>query len=344
MEWEAGPASAYARAADLALEAGEREWELLFARAAWLGAPDRADYRRALGSALVEAGNYDEAREHLLAILAVGDDAECWGLLGICHANLDEPEEAMRCYARAIRRKPQRTEPWYNRGLLHKRLGNLLAARRDLKRVLLIDPDDVDARIELGDLAEQQGRWAESARHYRAVLDRQPGDWETLGDLGRVLCESGRLPEAAEALETAIALAPRQAHLYNSLGICYKRGRRWDEALRCYERARRLDPGVLTYQVNEAIALREAGRDAEAITRLQRIVRGHPGCGAAWYELGTLREDIGNLGAARAAWILATACDDTEARRLALGALEATAAFAESASAVAASAPRTKTN
>jgi tetratricopeptide (TPR) repeat protein len=106
-----------------------------------------------------------------------------------------------------------------------------------------------------------------------------------------------------------------------------------EEALGEFQRARSLlgpSGEALTpafrssLEVNRAKALEACGRPKEAVAALEEALRGDPGSGAAWLNLGVLRMQAGDLEAARLALLRATKeAPDLVAARLALADLEA---------------------
>ena len=67
----------------------------------------------------------------------------------------------------------------------------------------------------------------------------------------------GRIDEAASLLKRARSLAPKDAHILNSLGVCLKALGDTDGALRAYEAATRADPGVAAAHFNRGSILEE---------------------------------------------------------------------------------------
>src|SRR5262245_20384538 len=60
-------------------------------------------------------------------------------------------------------------------------------------------------------------------------------------ELGRKLLDEGNLEAAIEAFESAIAASPKVAIPWFSLGLLYKRQRKWQKSLECNQNAVRLD-------------------------------------------------------------------------------------------------------
>ncbi len=84
-------------------------------------------------------------------------------------------------------------------------------------------------------------------------------------DLGVILSRSGRSEEAISAFERAIAADAELALPRNGLGVLYTEKRDFERAVSLFEEAIRLAPDFASAHLNLAQALRELGREAEAL-------------------------------------------------------------------------------
>ena len=116
--------------------------------------PDDALYLNTLGTALIEANNYDEA-------------------IATLH--------------RACELDPRLTSAWYNLGLVLMRSMRVDESATALRRALALSPDlAIGAHAILGDMFRAEGRIDEASAEYRAALARNPHTgmaWWGLADL-----------------------------------------------------------------------------------------------------------------------------------------------------------------
>jgi tetratricopeptide (TPR) repeat protein len=113
--------------------------------------------------------------------------------LGKEYLDRGEPEEALRCYERAIDVEPDNADAWCGRGKASYDLGRLERADRDFRRAMRL------ASRELGDLTAPRRWWADAAtRPYLRALH------------GHGLCRFwlGSYDDAAKVFRRLMKLAP----------------------------------------------------------------------------------------------------------------------------------------
>lgn len=92
-------------------------------------------------------------------------------------------------------------------------------------------PDDLDLLYEQAMMADRLDRFQEMERLLRVILEKKPDYHHALNALGYALADRNeRLPEAKELIEKALALAPEDPFITDSLGWVKFRLGRLDEA------------------------------------------------------------------------------------------------------------------
>jgi Flp pilus assembly protein TadD len=76
--------------------------------------------------------------------------------------------------------------------------------------------------------------------HFRIALQRDPKAAVAWEGLGTALARSGRVAEGIEALERAVAIAPRMSEAYYSLGQAYRKSGNEERSRVAFEKAREL--------------------------------------------------------------------------------------------------------
>lgn len=90
---------------------------------------------------------------------------------------------------------------------------------------------------------ERLGNWPAAEADFRKALALNPGRPEVLNYLGYALVERGeKLDEALKLIQEAVAAAPRQGYIIDSLAWAYFTLGRYDEALAPMEKASLLEP------------------------------------------------------------------------------------------------------
>jgi len=182
-------------------------------------------------------------------------------------------------------------------------MGDREEALRRLGNIVTANPTDVDALSVLGDLQRTDKRYADAAETYTKALDVAPGDlpgdwryyyvrgiayernkeWpkaeadfkralelrpdqpQVLNYLGYSWVDQGiNLVEALQMIEKAVAAAPNDGYIIDSLGWAYYRLGRYEEAVETLEQAVMLKPNDPEINDHLGDAYWRAGRKLEA--------------------------------------------------------------------------------
>lgn len=161
------------------------------------------------------------------------------------------------------------------RGIIHAQLGAFDQAQADFERVAQLEPQQPAAIAGLSLTLQQTGQMEQSIAMLREQARLHPND-----PLVNLLFAQGLLrgePDAAvlvearDALLRAIVVAPRHAVVRSELGKLYLKTGEPENALEQLQKAIELDPSERTATYHLLVALRRAGRDAEAQKLVIRV-------------------------------------------------------------------------
>lgn len=142
----------------------------------------------------------------------------------------------------------------------------------------------------------------EAEARYREALERDPGLHGAWDGLGMLAHAARRRAAAVDALQRAVALAPRNATYRVHLGAALYGAGRAGEAVHALESAIALDPRSPAAWVNLGNAYQRVGDPDRAIEALERAIALDPARAAAHNNLGNLLKETGRVGAALAAY------------------------------------------
>lgn len=192
-----------------------------------------------LGAVLSDAGRAAEAIEVLeQAVKARPDMFESHYNLGVAHESLKHWPEAIAAYGRAIKLKPQDSNPrasqadaQYNLAVVYRRAGRLEEAVAPAREAVQLAPDRPHAHLNLGMLLSDTKRFDEAVGELMAAAQ--------LAD------EQYRLSKVVEDREEARQVLHRA---YWRLGVVQNRREQPAEAVAALEKAKALQssPEVLT--------------------------------------------------------------------------------------------------
>lgn len=239
-----------------------------------------------LQTALVhhQRGKLDQARPIYEAFLVDNPDhADALNLLGVLLLQQGHPQQAVDRLQRAALHKPT------DAGLLNN-LGNALRANKQpdqaagaWRKALALDPTNADAWCNLGVYHLEGGRRDEAASAWRKALALNAQHVDALNMLAVMLNQDGDVAGAMARWRAALDVAPRHALIAENL------------------------VAALTQQADKHI---QGGRYQRAEKLVEEITRRTPDDIKGWVLLGSVRQRLGKLRDAFAAYQRALVIDD----------------------------------
>ena len=217
-----------------------------------------------LGWILASQQKYDEAREHLVASLAVKpDNAQAHCNLARVLSLQGKFAEADGQFQAAVSLKPKDAEIRRSYVAALADQGKRDEAIKQLRELLQLKPDP-ETRMQLASLLFETGEHREAVAEYRLLLAAKPDQPEVLNNLAWLLATSsdGAVRDGAEAVrlaEQGCRLTDnRQAQMLGTLAAAYAEAGKFTEA-------------VATAQ--KAIELARAGGDAQFAAANAQLLR-----------------------------------------------------------------------
>ena len=185
-----------------------------------------------------------------------------------------------------------------------------LSALRRLDRLTGDPPDGTEATIGYFRFFETMHRQPDYIRRARAPDLPADAPSEAFIARARALAEQDNYEAAAQVMDSAVARHPGDAWAHYWQGAIAEARSRTDEALAAYREAIRIQPRLIEAQTKGAGVLVRTGRLAEARDRLQTVVELDPvHQPRAWFNLGLIRAQTGDVGGARDAFNQAATLD-----------------------------------
>lgn len=117
---------------------------------------------------------------------------------------------------------------------------------------------------------------APAARSYQApaapAAPSMPAAPPTLAEQAEAHFTARRFGEAAAVYRKMLELSPKDAGVYNELGLCLHYDGRTDEAVAALKKATAIDPRLQRAWLSLGFVLKSAGRDAAAKAALEKAV------------------------------------------------------------------------
>lgn len=149
---------------------------------------------------------------------------------GLVLMYLGKYPEAKRSLQAAVDFNPDHARAYNDLGILAYQEGKYEAAEKLFRRAMELRKNYCEARYNLALALKAYGEKEFSKSELRTLLKQKPEMSEPIHCLGLVRLEEGYANEAITLFTRAVALNPRNANYWRSLGVAYAKAHRYDDA------------------------------------------------------------------------------------------------------------------
>jgi tetratricopeptide (TPR) repeat protein len=226
---------------------------------------------------LLNQGQLTKVIQHATALARMFPNAIApYDFLGIAHMGLQNYEDCIACYAKALQIKPDFAEAHNNLGAALKALGRLNEAIASYKNALRHRPDYAEAQNNLGIAQQETGLFADAIASFEAALKIAPDYADAYFNLGSAQKEIGALPASIASFKKGLQIHPDNAEAHNHLGNAFQEYGRLDEAVISYQNALKVDPGFARTHLNLGSIAKAQGRLGDAVENYKAALRLKP--------------------------------------------------------------------
>jgi tetratricopeptide (TPR) repeat protein len=218
------------------------------------------------------------------------DDALLFNLRGACHEAMNQFDQSIESFNKAVEIYPQYEEALYNLGVVQKKAGKPDDAINSYQRAIGINPHNVNAYNNLGNLLTQKGHIKQSIEHLNLALNLNPKFAEAHNNLGLANMKLNKLHECINNFLLAIENNPQYEGAYINLGRVYRELNEFDNELNCYKKCLKIKPNASKILVQLGRAYRNRGENKLAIDCFESSLNFNPESYSAYFELANLSE------------------------------------------------------
>ena len=304
------------------LKSGDAKMAEQLCRTALEEFPLDGNLRCLFGITLMRQGKHKKAERQLRRVTQQYPEfAKAHEELGNARLAMEQPDEALFCFERAVQINPQSASAYMklamtlsmlgrskeadqayeasfklepNRKALvqaaeHQRAGNWKEAEKIYREVLRLDPDNVDAMRLLATVAAQTNQYGDAVVLLRRAVELKPAFIGAWNDLSVALQRREQFVEAVECSRQATRLGPMQPKSWLILGEALAKNGDRDEAIATYEQGLTIDDqhGPLLSALGNA--LKTVGRQKDAIAAWEKCIRHYPAFAEVYYSLANLK-------------------------------------------------------
>ncbi|MEZ5428561.1 MAG: tetratricopeptide repeat protein [Pyrinomonadaceae bacterium] len=170
--------------------------------------------------------------------------------LGETYEELEENDNAIDNYEKALKIDPSLTQVNGPLGILYYRRGDIAKAEILLKKALADQPDDVQTQYYLGLVQYDQNQDQAAEKSFRKAVSLDPTSAEGHYYLGAALVRLGNEKEAIGEFKEAIRLDPKKYEAWFDLGSIYYNAEQYKESVDAYQQTVRLKNNYTEAYIN----------------------------------------------------------------------------------------------
>lgn len=163
-------------------------------------------------------------------------------------------QKAIKCFDRAIKRKPDHKSAFYNRGFAKNELGKyehdtamVLSALKDMNYAITIDVSFKDAYMQRAAIYDWLGKYQQAIQDYNYAYSLDPNDPKLLINRGTTKGKMNNLQGAVDDFNKALQIDPNSAEAYSNRGLAYFYLNQYDKSLADYNRSISIKPDANSY-------------------------------------------------------------------------------------------------
>lgn len=201
------------------------------------------------GSKLIQQGSADNGIRLLRAMAEELEervrlnpaDSSVLQHLGRIYVLLDQDDQAVRCFDRAIKFDPENAEPHFFRALVNSYSGRLSEAERGFEKATQLDPKNSRYWFELGRVHELQSAPGRALASFRKVIELDPDNAEALFRVGNAEVALGKSEHGLASWLMAFEIDPEFVSAAYNAGQAYQDLGDYEQALKLFLRVVSLD-------------------------------------------------------------------------------------------------------
>ncbi len=230
------------------------------------------------GRSYITTRQFDRAHQEFKAALAVNPKSPRTLLeIGKLYQERGNDTRAKEFFGRALHFQPKFLRAHEALAELYLALGDKENHLKHLEAASRISPRNLERRLLLGEAMMNNGKADEARELFKQILEDASKQYSEIAErVGDALMSLGAFEVAEQAFAKALDGRPGNLHLFNQLGIAYRRQRKFDQAISNYQQALRIAPDDENLYYNLALAYDDSGQKAKAAKSVAKALKINP--------------------------------------------------------------------
>ena len=218
---------------------------------------------------------------------------------GVAKDSLDQHEDAITDYNEVLRLNPKDAATYNNRGLANINLGKHEDAITDFDQAIRLNPDDAEAYYNRGNVKKSLGEYKDAITDYNQAIRLNPDFAKAYTNRGTAKDSLGQHVDAIADYNHSIKLKPDYAATYYNRGIAKNSLGQHQDAIADYNHSIKLKPDFAEAYTNRGIVKYSLGQHQDAIADYNKVLRLKPDYAAAYFNRGLAYRALNRRSKAR---------------------------------------------
>lgn len=234
--------------------------------------PSMAEAHHNLGVVLLQQKKSGDALLEFEKALSVREDLTYRIALGSAQLDLGKLEEARENFEKALREQSKNIKALQGLSSVHHRQGDPQRALERLRQAEEVAPQDPVTSFNLGVLYDELGKSNEAIGAFERTSRAAPQSLPAFMQLGVLYQRSGMWRESERALSRASEIDPNQAQIYRALGVAQEKLQELERAELSFRRAVDIEASDVFSSTRLATLLLQKKQEAKALEVVERAL------------------------------------------------------------------------
>ena len=192
------------------------------------------------------------------------------------HERKGDFEKAIEDYDNLIVHDPKSSVAYNNRGITHAKMKEYNLAIADFNKAIELHPVYVEAYCNRGTAYYLQNEFEIAIENYNKAVVLNPHYAGIYNNRGATYGSKGEHTKAIKDFTTSIELNPHYAGPYNNRGLVYANKLDFDRAIKDYNKAIALNPDDASAYINRGVAYHHKGQYERSIDNYNKAIELNP--------------------------------------------------------------------